>query len=72
MRWIARDRQEERRKKNLVENSQRGKSLKYSLEKPAVETATHPSEAEGSKHSFTSNSTSAQLLAVASSGPTGK
>lgn len=40
--WIARDRQEKRRKKkNLVKNSQRGKSLKYSLEKPAVETSTH-------------------------------
>lgn len=38
---IGRDRLEERRKKNLVENSQQGKSLKYSLEKPAVETSTH-------------------------------
>lgn len=63
---------EERRKKTLVKNSLRGKSLNYSLEKPAVETSTHTSEAEGSEHSLTSNSTSAQLLTAASSGPTGK
>lgn len=72
--WIARDRQEERRKEG--ESSQKipseGKSLKYSPEKAAVETSTHTSEAEGSKHSLTSNSTSTQFLAVASSGPTGK
>lgn len=45
----------ERKKKTLVKNSQRGKSLNYSLEKPAAETSTRPSEAVGSKHGFTSN-----------------
>lgn len=76
--WIAKDRQEEEereRKKSRriqLKNSQWGKSLKYCLKKPAVETSTHPNEAESSKQSLTSNSASAQLLAVASSGPTGK
>jgi len=62
----------EGRRGTLVKNSQRGKSLNYSLKKPAVETSTHPSEAEGSKHSLTSNSASAQLLTATGSRPTGK
>lgn len=46
--------------------------MNYSLEKAAVETSTHLSEAEGFKRSLTSNGARALLLTAASSGPTGK
>lgn len=51
----------EKKKETLVRNSQWGKSLNYSLEKPAAETSTHPSEAEGCKRCLTSAPHSCQI-----------